>query len=39
MKYRKFGRSGIEVSDIAHGLWGMGGWSGSHHTESMAALQ
>src|SRR5256885_14834584 len=39
MKYRKFGRSGLEVSDIAHGLWGMGGWSGSNDTESMAALQ
>jgi len=39
MKYRKFGRSGIEVSDIAHGLCGMGGWSGSNDTESMAALQ
>jgi aryl-alcohol dehydrogenase-like predicted oxidoreductase len=39
MKYRKFGRSGIEVSDIAHGLWGMGGWSGSNDSESMAALQ
>jgi len=39
MKYRKFGGSGIEVSDIAHGLWGMGGWSGSNDTESMAALQ
>jgi aryl-alcohol dehydrogenase-like predicted oxidoreductase len=39
MKYRKFGRSGIEVSDIAHGLWGMGGWSGSNDTESVAALQ
>ena len=25
MKYRKFGRTGIEVSDIAPGLWGMGG--------------
>src|SRR2546421_10684570 len=39
MKYRKFGRSGIEISDIAHGLWGMGGWSGSNDTESLAALQ
>ena len=29
MRYRKFGRSGIEVSDIAPGLWGMAGWSGS----------
>ena len=39
MKYRKFGCSRLEVSDIAHGLWGMGGWSGSDDLESMAALQ
>jgi aryl-alcohol dehydrogenase-like predicted oxidoreductase len=39
MKYRKFGRSGLEVSDIAHGLWGMGGWSGSEDRASLEALQ
>ena len=39
MKYRKFGRIGFEVSDIAHGLWGMGGWSGSEDSESLKALQ
>ena len=39
MIYRKFGRSGLEVSDIAHGLWGMGGWSGSDDRESISALQ
>ena len=39
MKYRKFGRTGFEVSDIAHGLWGMGGWSGSDDEESLKALQ
>jgi aryl-alcohol dehydrogenase-like predicted oxidoreductase len=39
MKYRKFGRTGLEVSDIAHGLWGMSGWSGSQDRESLAALQ
>jgi len=39
MKYRKFGRTGLEVSDMAHGLWGMGGWSGSSDQESIAALQ
>jgi len=39
MKYRKLGRTGFEVSDIAHGLWGMGGWSGSEDRESLAALQ
>jgi aryl-alcohol dehydrogenase-like predicted oxidoreductase len=39
MIYRKFGRSGLEVSDIAHGLWGMGGWSGSDDSQSITALQ
>lgn len=39
MKYRKFGRTGVEVSDIAHGLWGMGGWSGSEDRASLDALQ
>jgi aryl-alcohol dehydrogenase-like predicted oxidoreductase len=39
MKYRKLGRTGFEVSDIAHGLWGMGGWSGSDDSESLSALQ
>jgi aryl-alcohol dehydrogenase-like predicted oxidoreductase len=39
MNYRKLGRTGFEVSDIGHGLWGMGGWSGSEDSESLAALQ
>ncbi|MGH9685338.1 MAG: aldo/keto reductase [Candidatus Acidiferrales bacterium] len=39
MKYRKLGRTGFEVSDIAYGLWGMSGWSGSDDRESLAALQ
>lgn len=39
MKYRKLGRTGFEVSDIAHGLWGMSGWSGSEDAESLHALQ
>jgi aryl-alcohol dehydrogenase-like predicted oxidoreductase len=39
MKYRKLGRTGFEVSDIAHGLWGMSGWSGSEDRESLGALQ
>ena len=39
MKYRKFGRTGIELSDIAPGLWGMGGWSGSDDKQSLEALQ
>lgn len=39
MNYRKLGRTGFEVSDIAHGLWGMSGWSGSADAESLQALQ
>ncbi|MGH9495156.1 MAG: aldo/keto reductase [Candidatus Sulfotelmatobacter sp.] len=39
MKYRKFGRTGFETSEIAHGLWGMGGWSGSEDNESLAVMQ
>jgi aryl-alcohol dehydrogenase-like predicted oxidoreductase len=39
MRYRKLGRTGFEVSDIAHGLWGMSGWSGSEDAESLQALQ
>lgn len=39
MKYRKLGRTGFEVSEMAHGLWGMSGWSGSEDRGSLAALQ
>lgn len=39
MRYRKLGRTGFEVSEIAHGLWGMSGWSGSDDDESLQALQ
>jgi len=39
MKYRVLGRTGFEVSEMAHGLWGMSGWSGSEDRESLDALQ
>jgi aryl-alcohol dehydrogenase-like predicted oxidoreductase len=39
MRYRKLGRTGFEVSEMAHGLWGMGDWSGSDDQASLAALQ
>ena len=39
MKYRKLGGTGFEVSEIAHGLWGMSGWSGSNDQVSLEALQ
>jgi aryl-alcohol dehydrogenase-like predicted oxidoreductase len=39
MKYRKLGRTGFEVSEMAHGLWGMSGWSGSDDRESLDSLR
>lgn len=29
MEYRRFGRSGWEVSEIGYGMWGLAGWTGS----------
>ncbi len=39
MKCRILGRTGFEVSDIAHGLWGMSGWSESDDQQSRQAIQ
>jgi aryl-alcohol dehydrogenase-like predicted oxidoreductase len=39
MKYRRLGRTGFEVSEMAHGLWGMSGWSGSDDQQSLESLQ
>ena len=39
MQYRRFGRTGWQVSEIGYGMWGMVAWSGSNDEESMASLQ
>jgi aryl-alcohol dehydrogenase-like predicted oxidoreductase len=41
MRYRKLGRTGIEVSEIGYGAWGIGGkmWLGGNDDASTAALQ
>jgi aryl-alcohol dehydrogenase-like predicted oxidoreductase len=39
MRYRTFGRTGWQVSDVGYGMWGMGGWTGSDDKQSMQALQ
>ena len=39
MKYRRFGRTNFEVSEVAYGLWGMSGWSGSDDQESLQSMQ
>jgi aryl-alcohol dehydrogenase-like predicted oxidoreductase len=40
MRYRKLGRTGLEVSEIGYGAWGIGGaqWGGADDDESIQAL-
>src|ERR1051326_1731426 len=38
MRYRTFGRTGWQVSEIGYGMWGMGGWTGSDDDESIQSL-
>ena len=39
MKYRRFGRTGWEVSEMGYGMWGMASWSNSSDGESLRSLQ
>ena len=39
MRTRPFGRLGWPVSEIGYGLWGVGGWSGSDDSESIASIE
>lgn len=36
--HRRLGRTGLDVTEIGLGLWGMSGWSGSDNARSMAVL-
>jgi aryl-alcohol dehydrogenase-like predicted oxidoreductase len=38
MRYRTFGRTGWQVSEMGYGMWGMASWAGSSDVESLAAL-
>jgi aryl-alcohol dehydrogenase-like predicted oxidoreductase len=38
MRYRMFGRTGWQVSEVGYGMWGMAGWTGSQDEESLASL-
>ncbi|HEY8205821.1 MAG TPA: aldo/keto reductase [Pyrinomonadaceae bacterium] len=39
MRYRQFGRTSWQVSEIGCGMWGMGSWSNSDDQQSLASLQ
>lgn len=39
MQYRRFGRTGWDLSEIGYGMWGMGGWTGSDDEQSRRSLQ
>jgi len=39
MRYRRFGRTGWQTSEIGYGMWGMAGWTGSNDDESLVSLQ
>ncbi|MFD0796734.1 aldo/keto reductase [Maribacter chungangensis] len=38
MKYRRFGRTNWQVSEIGYGMWGMAGWTASDDVQSAKSL-
>ncbi len=38
MQYRKFGRTGWQVSEVGYGMWGMAGWTQSDDEQSAKSL-
>jgi len=39
MEYRTLGRTNLSVSEIGHGLWGMGDWTDANDKQSLETLQ
>jgi aryl-alcohol dehydrogenase-like predicted oxidoreductase len=39
MRYRTFGRTGWQVSEIGYGMWGLAGWTGRDDDQTRASLQ
>jgi aryl-alcohol dehydrogenase-like predicted oxidoreductase len=39
MNYRRFGKTGWNVSEIGYGMWGLAGWTGSDDKETLDSLQ
>ena len=38
MRYRDFGRTGWQVSEVGYGMWGMAGWTGSETSSRSRSL-
>ena len=38
MRYRTFGRTGWQISEVGYGMWGMAGWTGSDDEQSFESL-
>jgi aryl-alcohol dehydrogenase-like predicted oxidoreductase len=38
MKYRRFGRTNWQVSEMGYGMWGLAGWTGTEEKEMEQAL-
>jgi aryl-alcohol dehydrogenase-like predicted oxidoreductase len=39
MRYRTFGRTGWQVSEVGYGMWGLAGWTGSDDEQTRQSLQ
>src|SRR5260370_40615365 len=39
MQYRRFGRTGWNVSEIGYGMWGLAGWTSSNDAALVDALK
>jgi len=39
MQYRQLGKSGILISEIGYGAWGIGGWGPLNDAEATRALR
>src|SRR5262249_47192181 len=39
MRYRTFGRTGWQVSEVGYGMWGLAGWTGSDQEQTRQSLQ
>jgi len=38
MKYRRFGRTNWQVSEVGYGMWGLAGWPDTNHQQVLKAL-